>query len=650
MIMHATRSSIDIANFQLSTEHVRGEVQHRHRCSFLKGELTRRFIMRGKITTASNFPTIELTKRGVFLLSTISVGEVKREKIAKSIRLRAIGEREDGVTLAQIRFRTRHGDNRLEYFPWSALLPENRTTIKVKLADRGYEWPRDAKLSSAIMGALENSLPKRKFQMVRAPGWYGSVFAIPGQVFGPADNEAEVYIDPESDAHVGAFVFGEGSLKEWKELVAKPGRKSSRLQLSIAAALAAPLLRPLGMDSFGINWFSDTSDGKTLCLIVAASVAGLVGDEGLPCWADTQSGIEALARGHRDNVMPLDETADCEHQMSLEKKSQMIAFLIARGRPRKLSPVYERNHNLTNREFRIILLSSSERALGRIARAANARRLGGEEVRFMDIPASEPGSSGIFDGNITSSHGRSLRETTKELVEALKANAIKYQGHAIRALMKRFVNDPHGFDALKKYKQQFEREAAIPDAHNAHYRVRTNFAIMYAAAALAIDYEILPWGKESTFRAIDKCMRLALSTLATGHIQPASITPAVDPHQLTKTLEGQLARAHIVRVRPRQKVTKKQARARQNADGFKINGEIYVKPDRFKQWFPAQRERNALKGQKIIVTGRKDTATVEKKIAGIKGKPRYYAIDVRNLRRFASDLSASPSSTEVAAL
>ena len=26
------------------------------------------------------------------------------------------------------------------------------------------------------------------------------------------------------------------------------------------------------MDSFGINWFSDTSDGKTLCLVVAASV------------------------------------------------------------------------------------------------------------------------------------------------------------------------------------------------------------------------------------------------------------------------------------------------------------------------------------------------------------------------------------------
>jgi hypothetical protein len=327
--------------------------------------------------------------------------------------------------------------------------------------------------------------------------------------------------------------------------------------------------------------------------------------------------------------------------MPLEKKSQMVAFLIARGRPRKLSPIYERNHNLANREFRIIPLSSSERALRQIARAAHARWLGGEEIRLMDIQASEPGSSGIFDGKITASPGKSLSETTKEVVETLRANAIKHQGHAIRALLQKYVNDPHGLEMLKKHKQQFEHKAAIPDAHNAHYRVRGNFAIMYAAAALAIDYDILPWGKGSTFHAIEKCMRLALATLETGHTQGVSTSPALDLHHLGKTLQDQLARADIVRVKPKQKVSKNQACSRQNADGFKINGEIYVKPDRFKRWFPAQDERNALKERKVIVTGRKDTATVEKKIGGIHGKPRYYAIDVRALRRLAPESASS---------
>jgi Domain of unknown function (DUF927) len=589
-----------------------------------------------KLRASQSKINVDLARNGVFQFVSTQKGKVQSRKIARSIRSRAIGQTEDGSTVAQIQFRTRHGTSIRECFPCSTLLPENRSTIKNKLADLGYEWPDDPALTKAIFDALAKTKPKRTFRLVRAPGWFGSVFVIPGQAFAPGDNHMEVYIDPKSDAHVGAFVLGEGSLDDWQNRVAKPSRTSSRLRVSIAAALAAPFLRPLGMDSFGINWFSQTSDGKTLCLVVAASVTGLLGDEGLPCWADSVSGLEAIARGHRDCVMPLDETADGEHQMPLEKKSKMVAFLIARGRPRKLSPVYERNHNLANREFRIILLSSSERALGQIAHVARAPRLGGEEVRFMDIPASEPTSLGIFDGSITARPRKSLPETTKELVETLRANAIKHQGHVFRTLMKRYVNDPHGLEILRKYKQQFEREASISDGHNAYYRVRSNFAAMYAAAALAIDYEILPWAKGSTFRAIEKCMHLALATLETGKTQAASIASTIDTHHLGKCLQEQLAGAHIVPVKPKKKVTEKQARTRQKADGFKINGKIYVKPDRFKCWIPAQSQRNALKERKVIVAGRKDTATVEKKIGGIQGKPRYYAIDLHSLHLAAS--------------
>jgi Domain of unknown function (DUF927) len=596
---------------------------------------TQEIIMSESKPLRSNI-TVKLARNGVFLITNIPRGETERKHISRSIRLRAFGQTDDGVTVAQIRFRTRHGHTLGKCFPGSSLLPENARTIKNALADLGYEWPDDEDLCKAIFDALRVSRPKRTFRLVRAPGWYGSIFAIPGQAFEAGRVGTEVHVDPKSDAHLGAFVLGEGSLRDWQERVAKPSRKSSRLRLSIAAAFAAPFLRKLGMDSFGINWFSDTSDGKTLCLIVAASVAGLAGLDGLPGWADTEAGIEAIARGHRDNVLPLDDTADGEHKMPLEKKAQMVAFLIARGRPRKLSPIYERNHNLANREFRIILLSSSERALRDIARAAHTRRLGGEEIRFIDVPARELGASGIFDGNIKLKPGRSRRETTKELVETLRADAIKYQGHAIRALLQRYINDQHGFEALKRYKLQFERKAAIADEHNAHYRVRSNFAVMYAAAALAIDYGLLAWGKSATFRAVEKCMRLALAMLETGKTQAPLAPPSIDLRRIGKDLKRHLVRGIILPVTPKQKVTAEQARARREADGFQINGEIYVKPDRFKGWVPVQSERDALKAQMIIITDRKDTSTVEKKIGGIKGKPRYYAIDARSLHRLAS--------------
>ena len=255
----------------------------------------------------------------------------------------------------------------------------------------------------------------------------------------------------------------------------------------------------------------------------------------------------------------------------------------------------------------------------------------------MDIPASDPNSPGIFDGNIEPAPDKTLRETTKELVETLKVNAIKHQGYAYRELQERYVNDPHGLERLKTYKEQFERDAVLPEAHNAYYRVRTNFAVMYAAAALAIDYKILPWKKRPTFRAIEKCMRLALATLATAAKEPAAAVPTIDTHRLARTLKDALAEADLLIVKPKQKVTEKQACARQKADGFKINGEIYAKPDRFKRWVPAHTERAVLKEQKVILTERDDTATVERKIGGIEGKPRYYAIDIRALHRLASE-------------
>ena len=142
---------------------------------------------------------------------------------------------------------------------------------------------------------------------------------------------------------------------------------------------------------------------------------------------------------------------------------------------------------------------------------------------------------------------------------------------------------------------------------------------MYAAAALAIDYGILPWGRRSTFRAIEKCMRLALATLETGRNRDAlSTTPIIDP-RLSETRSKSSSRVRrSCAVQRRQKVIERTGRARQKADGFKIKGETYIKPNRFKRWIPSQPERNALKEHKVIITDRKDTATVEKKIGGIQ--------------------------------
>jgi hypothetical protein len=101
----------------------------------------------GRSIMAQPKPGIELTRQGVFL--TNAPGDIGRKKIAPPIRLRAIGKKADGTTMAQIRFRTMHGDYRSEFFTMSNLLPKNRGEIKNKLADLGYEWPEDGDLTSS---------------------------------------------------------------------------------------------------------------------------------------------------------------------------------------------------------------------------------------------------------------------------------------------------------------------------------------------------------------------------------------------------------------------------------------------------------------------------------------------------------------------
>jgi hypothetical protein len=71
------------------------------------------------------------------------------------------------------------------------------------------------------------------------------------------------------------------------------------------------------------------------------------------------------------------------------------------------------------------------------------------------------------------------------------------------------------------------------------------------------------------------------------------------------------------------------AQRRVKADGFRINGDIYLKPDRLP---PTAR---VLKNGGIFRTRCNDAATVEQAIAGIPGKPRCYVLDRKKLAQLS---------------
>jgi hypothetical protein len=550
------------------------------------------------------------TRGGVFLTEETSNGD-KAIRAADPIRVRSIGTRlADNVTLVEIRFKTIDGAHRSEMFPFSFLHRERWDKIKVRVADQGYKWPEDQKVSNEILRQLAAEQPKRRLLLVSTPGWHGSEFVLLDQVFSPPGSKTDYRIDPDSHAHIGAFMCEEGSLKEWQQTVARLAKKSSCLRVAIAAAFAAPLLRPMNMDSFAINWFSTTSDGP----------------RGLPGWADSDPGIEDQALGHRDCILPLDETGDAG-KVPLKDKAKMLAFTIARNRPRTLSKKHECANGLQDREWRIVAQASSEQALTQVAIDAGGRRLGGEEVRLVDVCASEPGSLGIFDGVIKTRPGKTDRETTKELIEQMKADAKANQGFAFREFLRNYLHDAEALSKVKAYKEQFESQVRVPPS-NAALRIRSNFALIWAAAAMAIDYGVLPWKKPPTFRAVEKCLRKALAVIETCK---ASGPPVDEPTSILRALSEKFEKADLPKVVLRKQITPEQAGRRLNADGFRINGDIYLKPDRLRQWVPNHRDRIALKDSGVLRTRRDDAATIEQVIAGIPGKPRYYVVDSSKL-------------------
>jgi uncharacterized protein (DUF927 family) len=571
---------------------------------------------------------VRLTRKGVFWVqSEKELGRTKT-RIGDPICVRALGQRDDeGKTrIAQLQFKTFDGKLRREFVKRSLFLASSREELKRRLVDWGYEWPEKNKYSTDIVEELRRARPKRQFLLVQAPGWHGSAILLGNSMFG-CSKSLKLYIDPATSAHVGSFELGKGTLKDWKRTVAAPSRKSSVLRLSIAAGLAAPFLRPLKLDSFGINLFSKTSGGKTSCLLAAASIAGSIGDSGLPGWADSEAGIEDQCYGHRDFLLPLDESADGEHQTALEEKARMLAFMVARNRPRTLSKAYEKRNGLRKREYRIILLSSSERALGYIAREAGRKRLGGEEVRLIDVPASDANSHGIFDGTTSK---RRASEVTKKWIERIKHGAHRFQGHAIRALLGAYMQDPDGLQNLKRYMVEFEERFALPDGTNAYLRIRTDFALIYAVALLAIDYEILPWKKGATYKAIAKCLRAALAALEP--VQPVTNSIVLDTGQAKMLLTKHLGGAKLVKVKPTAKVPEPEAEKRRSAEGFVIGSEVFVRPECVKRWLPNIQDRKNLRAHKLIRTERDDVDTVLKKIGGLPGRHRYYAIDAKLLK------------------
>lgn len=246
---------------------------------------------------------------------------------------------------------------------------------------------------------------------------------------------------------------------------------------------AAPNLRPFSISSFGFNLSGVTSSGKTFCVRSAASAAGLNSSEGPATWDASLAGLEQRALGHRDSMVPLDDTSN----LPQPELAKLVTFRLAGNRPKAKAGQYVIANDIVDLDWRVIPLSTSEDPIWQQMIKPGRGRVRGEEVRMINVRAGVSDKGDIFDGPNADARVGSTLEERLQFVEKQEKLTQDYQGEAFRAYLAKRCADKRAEETLKKYMNQFLEAASLPEQFRWLGRMRRLFAVVYASAAQATE-------------------------------------------------------------------------------------------------------------------------------------------------------------------
>jgi putative DNA primase/helicase len=342
----------------------------------------------------------------------------------------------------------------------------------------------------------------RSIATTKRVGWHKSgAFVLPAQVIGSGD------VRYQETGRAAEIFSMRGDLESWKKEIAGPCAGNPVLILSVCCAFAGPLLEKVGVGGGGVHLVGDSSSGKSLAQLVAATVFGDP-ERFAASWDATKGGIEIEAASRNNTILILDEI-----KRANPKWVQEIAYAIANGVGKgTMTKDREARAKLT---WRLLFLSSGERSLAEHAALSGNPSHAGAELRIVDINAGTR-KFRAFD-NV---HGKTGEQFHRELSVAVTHN----YGHAGPALVKAII-DGEGKDDLgglyNKVREHFEAESAQAG------RVADRFAIMAMAGEYAISKRILPWRKGSALSACKQLFCEWLETVGDGNAEDRQILQAI---------------------------------------------------------------------------------------------------------------------------
>ena len=358
----------------------------------------------------------------------------------------------------------------------------------LKIAPRG---------KPALLEFLQTSAPKERARLTARTGWHdagpdGAVFVLPDGAIGPNAGKW-IYESEAGPAHTFAM---RGTLAEWRSEVAALCGGNSRLLFAVSVCFASPMLFLLGAESGGFHFRSNSSDGKTTALRVAASVCG--GHDFMQRWRATSNGLEALASAHCDAPLLLDELAQMDPREAGE-----VAYMLANGSGKSRAG---RTGGARDRaSWRLLFLSSGEVGLSEHLAEVGKTPRAGQELRLAEIPADAGAGLGVFENLHDYASG-------SEFAKALERAARRHFGTAFHAFVAKLIQFQDEIPELVRAAQkQFEAACLNDAAHGQARRVAGRFALVGAAGELATKWGITGWQPGEALQAGRTCFDAWLS-------------------------------------------------------------------------------------------------------------------------------------------
>lgn len=312
-----------------------------------------------------------------------------------------------------------------------------------------------------------------RLETVNRPGWYEGdndpigCFVMPDGAIGRAD-----VVWQDSGKAVSPFAF-KGTLEGWQRDVAPLCSGNHVLILAVGTALAGPLLRPLNIQGGGVHLVGDSSSGKSLAQLLAASVWSAP-ERYAGSWDVTPGGLEIEAATRNDTVLILDEIKRAD-----AKRVQEMAYSLANGVGR--STMTRERESRARLTWRLLTLSSGERSLAEHAAIAGDTTHAGAELRMVDVDAGRRRFKAFDD-----THGMSGAAFHKRLGDRLQ----EHHGSLGRAFVEKLVSQGD-MESLKAQRDAIRAEFC--DDHPQAGRVADRFTAIALAVEIAIGWGLLPW-------------------------------------------------------------------------------------------------------------------------------------------------------------